>query len=65
MNKETQRGVNFLELLLLAFIILKLTGFINWSWWWVLSPMWIPLTIVVVIYVGWFMTEVIKKRIKK
>ena len=25
-----------------AFIILKLTGTTNWSWWWVLSPLWIP-----------------------
>ncbi len=29
--------------LFLVFLILKLTGFINWSWWWVTSPLWIPL----------------------
>jgi transmembrane Fragile-X-F protein len=28
-------------LLQIAFIVLKLTGTITWSWWWVLSPMWI------------------------
>ena len=28
-------------LLALLFIGLKLTGFIDWSWWWVLSPIWI------------------------
>jgi len=33
----------FLGLLTLVFITLKLTGFIGWSWLWVLSPMWIPL----------------------
>lgn len=36
-------GINFLEALLLVFIILKLCKIINWSWWWVLSPMWIPI----------------------
>jgi hypothetical protein len=25
------------------FIVLKLVGAISWSWWWVLSPLWIPL----------------------
>lgn len=27
----------------IAFIVLKLTGFINWSWIWVLAPFWIPI----------------------
>lgn len=33
----------FLSLLLLLFVALKLTGYIAWSWWWVLAPFWIPL----------------------
>lgn len=32
--------IGFFGLLTLVFIILKLTGTINWSWWWVLSPLW-------------------------
>lgn len=32
--------VSFLSLLALVFIILKLTGHIAWSWWWVLCPLW-------------------------
>ena len=32
---------HFAELLATAFIVLKLTGHIDWSWWWVLSPFWI------------------------
>ena len=36
-------GMSFLEVLLLVFIILKLCKIINWSWWWVLSPIWIPI----------------------
>lgn len=38
-----------LETLLIVFIVLKLTNNINWSWWWVLSPFWIPCIIGVVI----------------
>jgi len=41
----------FLGLLTVAFIVLKLTGVIAWSWWWVLSPIWIPTAIVLVIAV--------------
>lgn len=36
-------GIGFFGLLTIVFITLKLIGYINWSWWWVLSPLWIPL----------------------
>ena len=39
-NKQTN-GFLFTKALTLLFIALKLTGYIAWSWWWVLSPMWI------------------------
>lgn len=38
----------FLSLLLLLFIGLKLTGYIDWSWWWVLAPFWIPFSIALI-----------------
>ena len=28
-----------------AFIVLRLCGVIDWSWLWVLAPLWIPATI--------------------
>lgn len=34
-------GIGFFGLLTILFIGLKLTGHIGWSWWWVLSPLWI------------------------
>lgn len=50
MNQTNQsRGVGFLGLLTIAFIVLKLTGYIDWSWWWVLSPILIPAAITIVI----------------
>lgn len=33
--------VGFLSMLTLIFITLKLTHYINWSWWYVLAPMWV------------------------
>lgn len=42
-------GVGFSGLLTIVFIILKLLGKIDWSWWWVLSPLWISFLLVLVI----------------
>lgn len=41
MSKSTG-GVSFLGLLAVAFIVLKLAGQVDWSWWWVLAPIWGP-----------------------
>lgn len=39
-------GISFFGLLQIVFIVLKLIDRIDWSWWWVLAPMWISLAIV-------------------
>lgn len=50
MKKEyVYSGMTFGDLLLAAFIVLKLTGVIDWSWWWVLSPLWIPIVFMLVV----------------
>jgi len=45
--KEIKSFPNFAELLTLLFIGLKLTGHIDWSWWWVLAPAWIVVLIAI------------------
>jgi len=45
-NKVDASGGIFPALLTVLFIGLKLTGYIDWSWWWVLSPFWLPLAII-------------------
>lgn len=60
-DKITNYGANFTELLLIAFIVLKLTGVINWSWWWVFSPLWITLGIVIIILIGFGIYWLVKK----
>jgi len=42
-------GIGFCGLLTILFIALKLLDKINWSWWFVLSPIWIPILIVLII----------------
>ena len=51
-NQQNGRhGVGIFGLLGIAFIILKLCHVIEWSWIWVLSPFWIYVVLVVVLYV--------------
>jgi hypothetical protein len=49
MDKATNSSINIITLLTLLFIGLKLTNFIDWSWWWVLSPLWIPVVLFFII----------------
>lgn len=50
MNNKNTGGVGFLGLLTLLFIGLKLTGYITWSWVWVLAPIWIPFSIALILF---------------
>jgi len=46
---ETSSGIGFFRLLAIVFIVLKLTEYIDWSWWLVLLPIygWIPIIILI------------------
>ena len=48
-NENTSNGIGFGTVLFLVFLVLKLTGNIDWSWWWITSPIWIPLALGIVI----------------
>lgn len=50
-SSSSSGGIGFFGLLTIVFIILKLIGKINWSWCWVLSPLWISICFVMVIFV--------------
>lgn len=80
LNKQSSvnSGVSLVTVLVIVFTTLKLTNNINWSWWWVFSPYWLPIVIVFsilfiigfigVIYLahtGKSMDEFIKKYTKK
>lgn len=66
MSNETKisysGGIGFTGLLTIVFIILKLIGKIDWSWWWVLSPLWITFMLCMLIFILMIIViDIIKK----
>lgn len=63
-SSSSSAGISTTGLLGVLFVGLKLTGYINWPWLWVLSPFWIPLVIVLgvllVLLVFWLIASLIK-----
>ena len=57
-SSSSSSGIGFVGLLQIVFIVLKLLNKIDWSWVWVLSPIWISIvfwiTLIVVIALGLF-----------
>ena len=56
MSERSSRGSGGLGLwgvVLIVFVVLKLTGLIAWSWWWVLSPCWIAVIFWVLFIAVW------------
>ncbi len=60
-NNTSTGGVSFVGLLQLLFIGLKLGNVITWSWWWVLSPMWIMGAIGVIVIIVAILVAVANK----
>ena len=58
-SSSSSSGIGVLGLLGVAFVVLKLTGVIDWSWWWVTLPFWIGIAVVIFIF------SVIKSKLNK
>jgi hypothetical protein len=48
-NNNKSNGIKLEGVLFIVFLVLKLTHTIDWSWWWVTSPLWIPVVLIIVI----------------
>ena len=48
-SSSSSSGIGLTSLLGITFIVLKLTDVIDWSWWWVLAPLWIGIILAVLI----------------
>lgn len=49
-DKDTapaQGGIGLCGATFLVFLVLKLTGHIDWSWWWVTAPLWLPTVVII------------------
>lgn len=62
MNDNAEHGVGFIGLLTILFIALKLTGVIDWSWIWVLSPIWISIIVCILTIIGVYIYYSIKDK---
>lgn len=60
-EKSVKLRINYGIVLFLIFLVLKLTGYIDWSWWWVTAPLWIPFIFVLILFmifgIGVYLSE--------
>lgn len=61
-NNSTRTGIGFTGLLALLFIALKLLNVIDWSWWWVLAPLWGGIAFALVVLLTAFVVIIIKDK---
>lgn len=50
-NESKSSGLGILAVMQIVFLVLKLTGLIDWSWWLVLVPLWYGLILGLVYYI--------------
>lgn len=46
-------------LLTILFVLLKVTEYIDWSWWWVFAPLWVPSAIFIIVYILIFIVYIL------
>jgi len=63
-SSSASGGIGVLGLLGVAFVVLKLTGVISWSWWWVTLPFWGGITLILAILLIAFIVIMIYAAIK-
>ena len=53
-NSTSSGGTSLAMVVFVVFLILKLVHVIDWSWWWVFSPLWIGLAfwLLVIVVIG-------------
>jgi hypothetical protein len=63
-SSRSSGGISFTGALTILFIGLKLSHVINWSWWWVLSPIWISFLIVITFLIIFLLFAIIAEASK-
>lgn len=67
MNKDnsTSKGIGFVGLLQIVFIVLKLCGVIDWKWVWVLAPAWIDIGLAIIFLIIFAVISVLREEKKE
>ncbi len=63
-SSKSSGGIGFAGVLTIVFIVLKLTHVINWSWLWVLSPLWISLAFAILVFLVAMVVGVLLLKLK-
>ena len=67
-SSSSSSGIGIFGLLGIVFVVLKLTGFIDWSWWWVTLPFWggfaFLLAALAIWGIGWFCVGLYRQKKK-
>jgi hypothetical protein len=53
-------GIGFGTLMFLIFLTLKLTNFIDWSWWWVTAPLWGQAAAIAIVFIFAFAISIVQ-----
>lgn len=61
-SSSSSGGIGFAGMLTIVFIVLKLMDVITWSWWWVLSPIWISWALVLLVVGTIFVLHIFSER---
>lgn len=61
-NPSPATGLSLPVVVFVVFLILKLTNLVKWSWWWITSPLWIVVALVVVLAVIYFCVIVFRAK---
>lgn len=61
-SSSSRGGISVVGLLGVAFVVLKLCGVIDWSWWWVTAPFWGGFALVAAIVAAILVVGVARKR---
>jgi hypothetical protein len=58
-------GTGFFGLLFIAFLVLKLCHVIDWSWWWIFAPLYLPALFAIFFFIGAFMVMYFIKKLNR
>lgn len=61
-KSSSSSSIGLTGVLFVVFLVLKLTGNIDWSWWWVTSPIWIPILLLLsIVIISLFVLTILVK----
>lgn len=60
-TSSSNGGIGVLGLLGVVFVVLKLVGIIDWSWWWVTAPFWAGFVLLIA-FIGIIATIAVAKK---